>query len=259
MGYLKAAVETTLTYAEQAKIPDYVASIRKSFKPADSMVAQVEALAATHGAPLVTKIDCKLDPYLEPVVDVATEKYGMYKEKCFTVVESAKTKKDSVVSYAQEKKEGVISKVKDVKEKASAAKEDIVRQVKTGELETTILKKAEKAEWMYTAWLVENIIGYKGKLVLNAKTIKTKLQTMGTAQLELVKAYAKELEGKLPIEEVKAKVDKLTAFVTTKSSPYVAMVTPYYTSAKNEFFFAKAKVLSKITELKETYMAKKTA
>merc|ERR1719487_422912 len=107
MGYLKSAVETTLVYAEQAKIPDYVSAIRQKWKPADSVVAQVEALTSTYGAPLVTKIDLKLDP----VVDAATEKYGMAKEKCSEVIEFAQTKKDGVVSYAQEKKEGVITKI----------------------------------------------------------------------------------------------------------------------------------------------------
>jgi hypothetical protein len=255
MGYLKSAVETSLVYAEQAKIPDYVTSIRKSFKPADNMAAQVEAIVSTHGAPLVTKIDLKLDP----VVDAATEKYGMAKEKCTTVIEYAQTKKDGVVSYAVEKKEGVIMKVKDTRKTVTAATEDIVRQVKTGEIEKTILTKAEKAEWNYTAGLVKTLIGYKGKILVNAQTVTTQIKTKSDAQIAVIKAYAMELKGKLPIAAVKAKVAVWKEIIEAKSSPYVAKATPYYAKAKTELNVAKSKVYAKFMELKQTYLAKKTA
>jgi hypothetical protein len=257
MGYLKSAVESTLVYAEQAKIPDYVSMIRKNFKPADSVVAQVESVLSTHGAPLVTKIDLKLDPIVDPLVDAATEKYGMAKEKCTTVIEYAQTKKDGVVSYAQEKKDGVIMKVNATSKTVLAAKEDIVRQVKTGEIETTILKKAEYSP--YTKWLANTVIAYKGKLVLNAKTVSTQIKTISGEQMIAFKALANKMKGKLPIAEVKAKVEQFTDIVTAKSEPYVAMVTPYITKAKAEFLDAKTKVYSKFMELKKTYLVKKAA
>jgi hypothetical protein len=253
MGYLKSAVETSLIYAEQAKIPDYVSTIRKSWKPADSVAAQVEALVSTHGAPLVNKIDCKLDP----VADAALEKYGMYKEKCTDMIEYAQTKKEGVVMKAKDTKEKVLTKVEDTKKKVTTAAEDIVCQVKTGEIETTILKKAEYSK--YTAWLAQTIIGYKGKLVLNAKTISEQIQTKGKVQIVAIKAYATELKGKLPIAEVKMQVEKITAFVTAKSSPYVEKVTPFYVKAKKDFTDAKTKVYSMFVDLKTTYLAKKTA
>jgi len=138
-----------------------------------------------------------------------------------------------------------------------AAKEDIVRQVKTGEIETTILKKAEYSP--YTKWLANTVIAYKGKLVVNAKTISTQIKTMSTEQLVAFKALAMKMKGKLPIEEVKAKVEFFTESVQMKSEPYVAKLTPYITKAKAEFFITKTKVYSKFVELKKTYFVKKTA
>jgi len=44
-----------------------------------------------------------------------------------------------------------------------------------------------------------------------------------------------------------------------KSSPYVAMVNPYYAKAKTEFYVMKTKVTEKVMTLKQTYLAKKTA
>jgi hypothetical protein len=242
MGYLKSAVETTLVYADQAKIPDYVTKIRKSWKPADSVAAQVEALVSTHGENLVTKIDLKLDP----VADAALEKYQMTTEKC-----------SNIKKYAQTKKELVIMKVEDTKKKVSLAKEDIIKQVKTGEIETTILKKAAFSP--YTDYLAKTIIGYKGKLVINAKTIYTQIQAKSSEQIVAIKAFAADVKGKLPIKEVKEQVDKITVYVTTKSSPYVEMLTPYIKKGKTEFNDAKTKVYSKFMELKTTYLAKKTA
>jgi hypothetical protein len=253
MGYLKSAVESTLVYAEQAKLNDYVSALRKSWKPADSMVAQVETILTTHGATVVNKIDTKLDP----VVDAATEKYGMAKEKTYSVIEYAQTKKDGVVSYAQEKKEGVISKAKDAGKKVVAAKEDIVSKVTSGEIEQILLKKTESSA--YASWVAKTLITYKGKILVNAKTITTQIQTKGNEQIVALKALAKQLKGKLPIAEVNAKVTQLTEFVTAKSSPYVAMVNPYYAKAKTEFNVMKTKVTEKVMTLKQTYLAKKTA
>jgi hypothetical protein len=240
-------------YAEQAKIPDYVSALRKSFKPADTVAARVESVFSTHGAPLVTKIDLQLDP----VADYATEKYGIAKEKCTDVIVYAQTKKDDVVSYAQEKKDGVINKAKETSKTVMAAKEDIVRQVTTGEIETTILKKAEFSP--YTAWLAKTVITYKGKLVLNATTITTQIQTKSTEQMKAFMALAKQLKGKLPIVEVKEKVAGFTKIVTTKSEPYVALVTPYYSKAKTELISAKDKVYTIFMDLKKTYLVKKSA
>jgi len=253
MGYLKSVVETTLVYAEQAKIPDYVSKVRKSWKPADSVAAQVEALVSTHGEKLVTKIDLKLDP----VADAALEKYGMATEKCSNMKKYAQDKKDSVVTYAVETKEKVIMQVEDTKKKAVDVKEDIVRQVKTGEIETTILKKAQFNP--YADWLAKTIIGYKGKLMVNGKTIMATVQAKSNEQIVVIKAYATELKAKLPIKEVKEQVDKITTFVTMKSSPYVEMLTPYYKKGKTEFNNAKTTVYSKFMELKTTYLAKKAA
>lgn len=267
MGYLKSTIESTLVYAEQAKLNDYVSTIRKSFKPADSVAAQVEAVLSTHGAPLVTKIDTKLDP----VVDAATEKYQMTKEKCTEkcseMVMYAQTKKDGVVSYAQEKKEGVIMKgvsmkegvimkAKETKKTVTSAKEDIVRKVKSGELEQLILKKAESNA--YADWVAKTVIGYKGKLMLNAKTITTQIKTKSNEQMAALMALAKQLKGKLPIAEVNAKVEKFTEYITGLSSPYITKMTPYYTKAKTDIYDAKTKVYEKFMELKMTYLAKKT-
>jgi hypothetical protein len=253
MGYLKSAVESTLVYAEQAKLNDYVTSIRKSIKPVDSIAAQVEALASTHGAPIVEKIDLKLDP----VVDAATEKYGMAKDKCTDVIVYAQTKKDGVVSYAVEKKEGVISKAKDAKKTVVDAKDEVVRQAKTGEIDNTIMKKAEVNK--YTAWFAKTLIGYKGVLVVNAKTLSTQITDKSTAQIAILKAKAYELKGKLPIATVEKKVAELTDFVTAKSSPYIKMVKPYVTKAKTDFYDMKTKVYERVVEFKKTYLAKKSA
>jgi hypothetical protein len=253
MGYLKSVVETTLVYAEQAKIPDYVSKVRKSWKPADSVAAQVEALVSTHGADLVSKIDGKLDP----VVDAAADKYGQAKDKYTDMLEYAQSKKDDVVMKAQEKKSKVVTKVMDTRKNVTAATEDIVRQVKTGEIENTILKTAEYSP--YTAWLAKTIIGYKGKFVLKSKMITTQIQLKSNEQIVAIKALATDLKGKLPIAEVKAQVEKISAFVTTKSSPYVAYLTPYYTKGMTEFNVVKTKVYSKFMDLKTTYLAKKSA
>jgi hypothetical protein len=253
MGYLKSAVETSLFYAEQAKIPDYVSAIRMKWKPADSMVAQVESLVSAHGAPLVNKLDQKLDP----VADAAFEKYGMYKEKCTDMIEYAQTKKEGVVTYTNEKKELVVTKVKASTKTVSDAKEEIVRQVKTGEIETTILKKSEFSPM--ASWLAKTIIGYKGMLKVKATTITAQIQTKSAKQMDAIKVFAKELEGKLPIVEIKAKVAEITVVVTAKSSPYVDMVMPYYLKAKTEFKDAKSKVYSKFMDIKSAYLVKKTA
>lgn len=253
MGYLKSAVEYSLVYAESAKLNDYVSSIRKSFKPADSMAAQVEAVLSTHGADVVTKIDTKLDP----VVDIATEKYGQAKEKYTSVIEYAQMKKDGVKTYAQEKKESVVMKAKETRQTVSAGVEDIVKKVKSGEVEQKILKKA--ASNAYTDYLAKTIFLYKGKLLVNAKTLSTQIQTKGNEQIVAFKALAADLKGKLPIAEVKAKVAKLTDIVMATSSPYVAMVTPYWSKGKAEFFVVKSKVYEQVMKLKSTYLAKKTA
>jgi hypothetical protein len=184
MGYLKSSIEYTLESAEKAKLNDYVAALRKSFKPADTVAAGVESVLSTHGAPLVNKIDLKLDP----VVDAATEKYGMAKEKCSEAIVYAQTKKEGVVNYAVEKKEGVITKAKDIKKNASAATEDLISKVKSGEVEQQILKKAECNK--YASLVAKTVIDYKGKLVLSATTLSTQLKTKGTAQYAALKAYA---------------------------------------------------------------------
>ena len=56
-----------------------------------------------------------------------------------------------------------------------------------------------------------------------------------------------------------AQVLKFTDFVMAKSSPFVAMVNPYYAKAKTEFNVAKEKVYQQVMLLKKTYLAKKTA
>jgi hypothetical protein len=253
MGYLKSTIESTLVYAEQKKLPDYVSAIRKSWKPADSVVAGVEGLITTHGATVLDKIDLKLDP----VVDAASEKYGKAKEKCSNVIEYAQTKKDGVVSYAQEKKEVVIMTVKEKRDSVTAATEDIVRKVKTGEIEQTLLKKTESNA--YASWVAKALICYKGKLLCNAEMLTSQVKAKSNEQIVAFTALAKQLKGKLPIAEVNAQVLKFTEFVMAKSSPFVAMVNPYYAKAKTEFNVAKEKVYQQVMLLKKTYLAKKTA
>jgi hypothetical protein len=132
-----------------------------------------------------------------------------------------------------------------------------VSKVTSGEIEQILLKKTESSA--YASWVAKTLITYKGKILVNAKTITTQIQTKGNEQIVALKALAKQLKGKLPIAEVNAKVTQLTEFVTAKSSPYVAMVNPYYAKAKTEFNVMKTKVTEKVMTLKQTYLAKKTA
>jgi hypothetical protein len=128
--------------------------------------------------------------------------------------------------------------------------------VKTGEIDKTIIEKAEFNA--YTAWFAKTLIGYKGVLVVNAKTLSTQITDKSTAQIATLTAKAYELKGKLPIATVEKKVAELTDFVTAKSSPYIKMVKPYVTKAKTEFYDIKTKVYERVLELKKT-LAKKSA
>lgn len=249
MGYLKKAVESTLVYAEQAKLNDYVSAFRKSCKPADSVVGTVESVLSTHGAPLVDKIDVTLDPLVAASID----KYGQAKKKSSEVYEYAQSTKEGVVSYAIEKKDGAINKVKETKNTATALTSDIISKVKSGEMEQTLLKKAECNAKL--SWVATTLVTGKGKLLVNAKTLYKQIETTADKQLVAFKAYAQQLKGKLPIAEVSEKVSKFATTIKEKSSPYVDIAKPYIKTAKAEF----NKVYTKLLEFKASFLAKKTA
>jgi len=240
MVYVDRVVKIASKYAEESKLPGYVAKARGASTTVNIAVEKIDVLLREQGPQLVQKLDTIVDSKIE-----------QYQPQVAKVME----KKDEAVVYAQGKSEDVKALIAKGKEKKTEAVE-FAHSKKTEAVEFAQSKKAE---------VVEFAQGKKMEVVEFAQSKKTDLvqqlqprvaQVLEKKEVQEAVEFAKGKKDEVMglLEKGKGKTTEAVEFVQTKKTEAVDFAQTKKTEAV-DFAQSKKTQATKLMEEKAAQAA----